>query len=68
MLKNVQIVQKKPGNGKHKNENQGGQAENSKMADLNPKISVVRLNVTYLNISIKRHILSDWILDEQMNK
>lgn len=44
--------------------NRGGkglQKPNSQMANINPDILVITLNVNGLNIPIKRQILSDWV-------
>ena len=44
--------------------NRGGkglQKPNSQMANINPDILIITLNVDGLNIPIKRQILSDWV-------
>lgn len=44
--------------------NRGGkgiQKTNSQMANINPNILIITLNVNGLNIPIKRQMLSDWV-------
>ena len=57
--KMVQIIQKKAGNGKQKNEEQKIQ---NKTIDLNLNIPTITLNVNGLYTSIKKETLSKWIL------
>lgn len=75
MIKKITVTQKKKEskhiNTKKVNETQNKrikkvkravrQAENNQMAIVNPPLSIITLNVTVFNLTIKRQRVADWI-------